>query len=94
MGAHLKRGIERLVAEHPRVLGNPRGRGLMCAVDFRDTPTREAVADRCFDAGMIILGCGVTGLRFRPPLDVTAAEVDEGLGILRGAILKVAAAAA
>ena len=66
----------------------------MCAVDFRDTATRDAVADRCYETGMIILGCGRSGLRFRPPLDITAAEVDEALGILRAAITRTAGAAA
>lgn len=94
IGAHLKRGLETLVAERPDVLSNPRGRGLMCAIDLKDTAMRDAVAERCYEAGMIILGCGHTGLRFRPPLDITAAEVDEGLGILRQALAKVATKAA
>ncbi len=94
VGAHLKRGLETMVAERPDVLSNPRGRGLMCAVDFPDGATRDAVADRCYEDGMIILPCGHTGLRFRPPLDITAAEVDEGLGILRAAVAKTAAGAA
>jgi L-lysine 6-transaminase len=94
VGAHLKRGLESLVAERPDVLSNPRGRGLMCAVNFTDTAARDAVADRCYETGMMVLGCGHTGLRFRPPLDITAAEVDEGLGILSAAISKVASSAA
>ena len=94
VGAHLKRGLEALVAERPDVLGNPRGRGLMCAVDFPDSATRDAAAERCYETGMMILSCGRAGLRFRPPLDITEAEVDEGLGILRGAVAKVASSAA
>jgi L-lysine 6-transaminase len=94
VGAHLKSSLEAMAAESPEMLGNPRGRGLMAAIDFPDTPTRDAVADRCYEAGMIILGCGHTGLRFRPPLDVTAAEIDEALGILRGAIARVSSSAA
>jgi 4-aminobutyrate aminotransferase-like enzyme len=31
---------------------------------------------------MIILSCGTRSLRFRPPLDVTTAEVDEALEVL------------
>jgi 4-aminobutyrate aminotransferase-like enzyme len=37
---------------------------------------------------MMILNCGHRSLRFRPPLDVTAAEVDEALDILRRAAQK------
>jgi len=94
VGAHLKRGLDALIAERPDVLSNPRGRGLMCAIDLRDTATRDAVADRCYELGMIILGCGHSGLRFRPPLDITAAEIDEGLGILKQALAQVASRAA
>jgi L-lysine 6-transaminase len=86
VGEHLRRGLESLVAERPDALFNPRGRGLMCAVDLADGATRDKVADRAYELGMILLGCGQAGLRFRPPLDVTAGEVDEALGILKRAI--------
>ena len=82
VGAHLLRGLEALQASRPDVFSNARGRGLMCAIDLPDTKTRDAMGDRAFELGMVILGCGERSLRFRPPLDVTAAEVDEALGIL------------
>ncbi len=85
-GAHLRKGLERLQAERPDVLSNARGRGLMCAVDFPDAATRDAVAERAFELGVIILPCGTCSLRFRPPLDVTVAELDEGLELLKRAI--------
>ena len=64
--------------------------GLMCAVEFRDGPTRDAAAKKIYELGAVILPCGVNSLRFRPPLDVTAAEVDEGLDLLRRAVAAVA----
>jgi L-lysine 6-transaminase len=82
VGDYLKRGLEKLQAERPELLSNARGRGLMCAIDFPDTAVRDAAADRAFDLGMIILSCGTRSLRFRPPLDVTTAEVDEALEVL------------
>ncbi|HEY2954093.1 MAG TPA: L-lysine 6-transaminase [Candidatus Eisenbacteria bacterium] len=94
VGEHLKRGLERLVAERPDALSNARGRGLMCAIDFADTPTRDAVAARAYELGMIILPCGERSLRFRPPLDVTAAEVDEALDVLRRAAARETAKSA
>jgi L-lysine 6-transaminase len=86
VGAHLKRGLETLQSRRPEFLSNARGRGLMCAIDFPDGVGRDAVADRVFDLGMIILPCGTHSLRFRPPLDVTAAEVDEALDVLARAV--------
>jgi 4-aminobutyrate aminotransferase-like enzyme len=40
---------------------------------------------------MIILPCGHRSLRFRPPLDITAAEVDEALAIVEKATESVLA---
>jgi L-lysine 6-transaminase len=85
-GEHLKKGLERLQAERPDVLDNARGRGLMCAIDLPDTATRDAVSNAAYDLGVIIMACGTRGLRFRPPLDVTAAELDEGLEMLKRAV--------
>ncbi|MBI5710383.1 MAG: L-lysine 6-transaminase [Candidatus Eisenbacteria bacterium] len=86
VGAHLKRGLEALQAERPDFLSNARGRGLMCSIDFPDGAAREAVADQAYALGMMILPCGHRSVRFRPPLDVTAAEVDEALAILKRAV--------
>ncbi len=82
VGAHLLRGLEALQASRPDVFSNARGRGLMCAIDLPDTAAREAVGEQAFRMGMVILGCGERSLRFRPPLDVTAGEIDEALDIL------------
>jgi L-lysine 6-transaminase len=48
------------------------------------------VADKAYELGMVILPCGHRSLRFRPPLDITAGEVDEALDIIRRAIAIVA----
>jgi L-lysine 6-transaminase len=91
VGEHLKRGLERMQAERPELLGNARGRGLMCAIDFPDGATRDAVADHAYELGVIILPCGTRSLRFRPPLDITAAEVDEALAVVAKAADRVVA---
>jgi L-lysine 6-transaminase len=33
--------------------------------------------------GLLLLKCGVRSIRFRPPLNLSAAEADPGLEILR-----------
>ena len=85
-GAHLLKGLEALAAERPDVLLNPRGKGLMCAIEFADAATRDAVSHKAYELGMIILSCGTSSLRFRPPLDVTTEELDEALVLLRRAL--------
>jgi len=83
MGAHLVKQLEAVSAEFPDFYTNARGLGLMCAIDLPDKRTRDQVADKVYELGMVILGCGQRSLRFRPPLDVTADELDEAAGILR-----------
>ena len=94
VGAHLLRGLHALQAKRPELLSNARGRGLMCAIDFPDGDTRNAVAAKAYEQGMIILSCGTRSLRFRPPLDITAAEVDEALQIVEKATEAVTAKSA
>ena len=89
-GEHLRHGLETLATSRPDVLSNARGRGLMCSLDFRDGATRDIVQDQAYELGALILGCGAQSLRFRPPLDITVAEVDEGLEILKRAVELVA----
>jgi L-lysine 6-transaminase len=86
VGAHLLRALEELQAWRPEALSGARGKGLMCAIDLPDGATRDAVANRAYDLGMMILPCGPRSLRFRPPLDVTTEEVDQAVGILKRAV--------
>jgi len=88
-GEHLRRGLERLQSERPELVSNARGLGLMCAIDLPDGATRDAVAQTMYELGAIILGCGTRGLRFRTPLDVTTAELDEALALMRRALDRV-----
>jgi len=62
--------------------------------DEGPVPTVDRLRDKMFEEGAIILGCGTVGLRFRPPLDITAAEVDEALVLIRKALKSAAPKAA
>ena len=86
VGAHLLRGLVALSTEFPDRVSNARGKGLMCAIDLPSAEARDRVKRLMFERGAIILGCGVKSLRFRPPLDITAGEVDEGLELMRAAL--------
>jgi L-lysine 6-transaminase len=91
VGAHLLKGLEAMQAERPELLSNARGRGLMCAIDFPDSRVRDAVGDKAYEMGAVILSCGGRSLRFRPPLDITSDEVDEALDIIGRALTAVTA---
>jgi len=81
-GAHLLDGLRQMASTTPELFSNARGLGLMCAIDLPDTPTRSAARMKAYEMGMLILPCGERSLRFRPPLDVTRAEIDQALEIL------------
>jgi L-lysine 6-transaminase len=90
-GAHLLARLEALQAARPDVLSNARGRGLMCAIDFPDAAVRDAVTDMAYEMGVMILSCGSRSVRFRPPLDITIDEIEEGLDVINRAMLAVLA---
>jgi 4-aminobutyrate aminotransferase-like enzyme len=77
-------------------IGDVRGPGLMIGVEFvRDRATREpdggmgdAVIARCADAGLLLLTCGPAHnvVRWIPPLDVSAEEIQKALAIFASVV--------
>ena len=83
VGDHLLRGLLALQQELGGLVTNARGRGLMIAFDLPDTETQKKAQARLIDNGLLVLTCGTRSVRFRPPLDLRAAEADAGLDIVR-----------
>ena len=83
VGAYLARRLNELAAEFPTLILNPRGLGLMCAFSLPDGATRDAMTDKLYAGGVVLLGSGSTSIRFRPPLTLTQGEVDEAVAVLR-----------
>jgi L-lysine 6-transaminase len=81
-GEHLLRGLQRVQAALGGLMTNARGRGLMIAFDLPTPEARDRAVKLCFANGLIVLKCGVRSIRFRPPLDLSAAEADAGLEIV------------
>jgi 4-aminobutyrate aminotransferase len=94
-GAELVDGLGRIAAEEPRI-GDIRGPGLLVGVELvldrdprqPDGPLAAAVMGRAADLGLLVLTCGSVHqvIRWIPPLDVTRAEVAEGLEIFGEAL--------
>ena len=94
-GLELTAGLGRIMAEDERI-GDVRGPGLMVGVEFvvdrasrtPDGATPEALLARCADAGLLVLSCGSAHqvVRWIPPIDVSAAEILEGLEIFGDAL--------
>lgn len=89
VGEHLKRRLGELMAKH-KLIGDVRGLGLMVGVELvRDRGTKEPasterdeIVQACFRRGLLLLGCGVSTLRFCPPLVVSKEQCDVAVGIL------------
>jgi 4-aminobutyrate aminotransferase len=57
--------------------------------DADRTPARalcDRLVTRAYHNGLILLSCGVSTVRFMPPLSVTEGEVDEAVQLLRGSL--------
>jgi 4-aminobutyrate aminotransferase len=87
-GEQLQAGLRRLVEQHDCLHG-VRGVGLMTAVDvvhpgrgIADPTRREEIIQACFQRGLLLLSCGEGGLRFCPPLCITADQVGHCFTIL------------
>ncbi|WP_410643875.1 L-lysine 6-transaminase [Amycolatopsis sp. lyj-346] len=90
-GEYLRDGLAALEGKHPDVVGNARGRGLMCAVDLPDGAYRDEVLRRMYERHRVIaLPCGARGLRFRPPLTITEEQIDLGLSALADSVESMA----
>jgi 4-aminobutyrate aminotransferase len=78
------------LAKTNEFIGDVRGRGLMIGVEFVKTrstkePAKEfatKVVHRAFQNGLLLLECGVSGIRLIPPLMISEALADEGLALL------------
>jgi L-lysine 6-transaminase len=81
VGEHLVASMHKVADKYPDAVTNVRGRGLMAAFDL-PAGKRDAFRKEAFDRGLIIVGCGKRSIRFRPPLNLTRDEVDEGIDII------------
>lgn len=87
-GAYLQQKLNNL-SERYEGVENPRGSGLFCAFDLADGDTRNAVLEKAYELGAVVLGCGARAIRFRPSLCITPEGIDEGIEILEKALGKV-----
>jgi 4-aminobutyrate aminotransferase len=89
LGLHFMQRLRELQARHT-VVGEVRGRGLMIGMELvsdaaSKTPAKELcerVVERAFQNGLLLLSCGVSTLRFMPPLLVTREQVDEAITLV------------
>ncbi len=88
-GRYLRDRLDELAQDFPGVVLDPRGRGLMCAFSLPTTAERDELIIRLWQREVIVLPTGKHGVRFRPALTVSRADIDAAMAALRAALTAV-----
>lgn len=86
LGRYLRARLDVLAADFPGLVVHPRGRGLMCAFNLPSAADRDELLRRLWQRGVIVLPSGADGVRFRPALTVTHADLDVAIAAVRAAL--------
>ena len=97
VGAFLMDGLKALQQKHA-IIGDVRGKGLMIGVELvkdrttkeRAAAERDALVQKCFYKGLLVLGAGRNAVRLSPPLTLTKAQAEVALRILDEALGELA----
>lgn len=82
-GRYLLGRLVELAGEFGALVSDPRGRGLMCAFSLPTAAGRDELISRLWHRGVIVLPAGDDGVRFRPALTVSRAEIDVAVASVR-----------
>ncbi len=85
-GAYLRARLDELAHDFPGMVLHPRGRGLMCAFSLPTTADRDELLHQLWQRAVIVLPAGHDGIRFRPALTVSRAEIDAAIRAVRGGL--------
>jgi 4-aminobutyrate aminotransferase len=96
-GERLKKGLLELQKQR-ECIGDVRGLGLMVGAEIvkdrhtkeRGSDWRNAIVQKAFEKGLLLLGCGENTIRFCPGLVVSSEEIDTCLNIFDEVIKEVA----
>ncbi len=90
-GEYMLKKLRTLEDEFPHLVSNTRGRGLFCSMDLDTALNRDQLRQKAYEDGLILIGCGDRSIRFRPPLNLKKAELDEGIRIIQKALREISA---
>jgi len=85
-GALARAGLDALAKAYSGLIENVRGAGVMLAFDVPRADWRDALRDRAFRRGLVMLPAGERTLRFYPRYDTEPYAIAEGLAILKAAV--------
>jgi 4-aminobutyrate aminotransferase/(S)-3-amino-2-methylpropionate transaminase len=102
IGVRIRARLEKLQAEHPELVGDVRGLGPMLAIELVEDPRTRAPAMEATAAvnaetlrrGVITIRAGMRSncVRFRPPLVLPDAQLEEGMDVVAASVHAVASA--
>ena len=82
MGSHLSERLTALEEKYEDKVSNVRNRGLFGAFDLIDSKSRDKLLEIILDEGAMMLGCGTKSIRFRPHLNITEQEMNDGFSMI------------
>jgi 4-aminobutyrate aminotransferase-like enzyme len=85
-GERARSGLEAIARDYSEIVKNVRGAGVMLGFDVQRADLCDALLDRAFRRGLVLLPAGERTLRFYPRYDTEPSAIDEALAILRLAI--------
>ena len=97
VGGYIRERLEAMVDDHDAI-GQVRGKGLMIGVELvedrgtkkRAKKLRDDIVNRCFEKGLLILGCGPNTIRWAPPLVIDRETADKALEIFEDVLTELA----
>jgi L-lysine 6-transaminase len=89
VGEYLKTKLNSMREEFPALVSNVRGRGLFSAFTLPTSDMKNQFLHHAYHDGLLLVGSGESSIRFRPPLNLTTGQVDEGVEIMSGILKKI-----
>lgn len=95
-GEYMHKRLKELEEKYD-IIGDARGLGLMQATEIVKSKKskepapkiRDAIIEKAYKKGLLLLSCGESGIRYIPPLCITREQVEAGMDILEEAIKEV-----
>jgi L-lysine 6-transaminase len=77
MGKIIVEFLNEINDKFPDLVNNPRGKGVMDAIDLNTTKLRDEFSDRLYSKGVVVLKAAEKTIRFRPPMILDEEDIDQ-----------------
>ena len=84
MATLLRKRLAAVIAAHPEVFAELRGKGLLSGLKCAASVANTDVVDRLRKGGLLTVGAGDNVVRLLPPLIIGESHIDEAVGTIEG----------